>query len=908
MSLQRDSCGVASSLGGPDAMSAAGVPATTTTFEIANPPVSRPTASPLVRPTLRGRFLWVGDEKFYVRGVTYGPFRPGQDGAEYPDAARVAQDFEDMVAAGINAIRTYNVPPIWLLDAAQRAKLRVMVGLPWEQHVTFLDDSRTARAIEERVREGVRKCAGHPAVLCYAVGNEIPAGIVRWLGRRRVESFIEKLYRVAKAEDPEGLVTYVNFPTTEFLELPFLDFFCFNVYLESRDAFEAYLARLQTLAGNRPLLFAEIGLDSRRNGEKVQADSLEWQVRKAFAGGCAGAFVFSWTDEWHRGGCEIEDWDFGLTRRDRSPKLALDTMRRVFAEVPFPSNTNWPRISVIVCTYNGSRKWLAECFHHLKRISYPNYEVIVVDDGSTDRFTDCARDHGFRLIRTPNSGLGSARNTGLFAATGEIVAYIDDDAYPDPDWLKYLAATFLDSGFVGVGGPNLPPCDDGWVADCVSNAPGGPIHVLLTDREAEHIPGCNMAYRKSALLEIGGFDERFRVAGDDVDVCWSLQKHDWKLGFSPAAVVWHHRRNSVRTYLKQQRGYGRAEALLEKKWPEKYNPAGHVSWAGRVYGNGFFTVLPRAGRIYQGIWGTAPFQRLYGPAPGWISSLVLMPEWFLIVGLLALLTGLSYSWKPLLLGAPLSLFALGAPLAHAAASGIRASPSRPTRSFVEKVRLAGVTTFLHLLQPLARLFGRVRWGLTPWRWIKAESPSLPRAHSIVLWSEVWRATQERLEEVEFALKQLGVVVRRGGDFDNWDLEIPSGLLGSARLRMVAEEHYQGRQLVRWRVLPKCSRIGLVVLSALIAIAIGAGTARAWTACAGVTMMGLLLGLSTLQECDAATASALRAIQEREVEQSSVRPVSGKSRGITHAVPQSIASCVRIIPPSRKARDDLLLSG
>src|SRR5437867_12847897 len=109
-----------------------------------------------------------------------------------------------------------------------------MVGLRWEQHVTLLGDSRTVRAIGARVSGAVRKCAGQPAVMCYAVANEIPAGIVRWLGGRRVERFIEKLYRVVKAEDPEGLVTYVNFPTTEFLELPFLDFFCFNVYLESR--------------------------------------------------------------------------------------------------------------------------------------------------------------------------------------------------------------------------------------------------------------------------------------------------------------------------------------------------------------------------------------------------------------------------------------------------------------------------------------------------------------------------------------------------------------------------------------------------------------------------------------------------------------------------------------------------
>jgi len=279
-----------------------------------------------------------------------------------------------------------------------------------------------------------------------------------------------------------------------------------------------------------------------------------------------------------------------------------------------------------------------------------------------------------------------------------------------------------------------------------------------------------------------------------------------------------------------------------------------------------------------------------------------MPEWFFIVGLLALLTGLGYSWRPLLLAAPLLLVALGAPVAHAIASGICIRPSGPTRNFLQKVRLIGVTTILHLLQPFARLFGRVRWGLTPWRWVKAESPSLPGTSSVVLWSEVWHGAQDRLKGVEAALKQIGVVVRRGGDFNNWDLEIRSGLLGSARLRMVAEEHGQRRQLVRWRVSPKCSGIGLVVLSTLIAISVGAGIASAWTACVTVTMMGLLLGLSVLQECEVATAFAIRAIQEREVEQSSVELVFGMFRGATHAVPQSIASCVPIMRPIVERKD------
>ena len=123
-----------------------------------------------------------------------------------------------------------------------------------------------------------------------------------------------------RREDPGALLTYVNYPTTEYLELPFVDFVAFNVYLESREQLAAYLARLQNLAGERPLLLAEVGLDSRRNGEEAQAATLKWQIETIFEGGCAGAFVFAWTDEWHRGGYDIEDWDFGLTTRDRQAK------------------------------------------------------------------------------------------------------------------------------------------------------------------------------------------------------------------------------------------------------------------------------------------------------------------------------------------------------------------------------------------------------------------------------------------------------------------------------------------------------------------------------------------------------------------------------------------------------------
>jgi GT2 family glycosyltransferase len=815
-------------------------------------------ASHSPRPTVGGKFLFVGDQKLYIRGVTYGAFRPRDGGYQFPSPHLLEADFAAMVDNGINAVRTYAVPPPWVLDAAAARGLRVMVGVPWEQHVTFLDDRRRARSIEDRVRAGVRACAGHPAVLCYAIGNEIPASIVRWHGRRRVERFLKCLYRAAKEEDPQGLVTYVNFPSTEYLELPFLDLVTFNVYLESRQPLEAYLARLQNLAGDRPLVMAEIGLDSRRHGADEQARGLRWQISTAAAAGCAGAFVFAWTDEWYRGGHDIDDWDFGLTARDRTPKPALGAVRTAFAQFPPRPAADWPRISVVVCTYNGQAT-LRDCLDGLMKLDYPDYEVIVVNDGSTDGTAAIVADYPFQVISTENRGLSAARNTGLRAATGDIIAYTDDDARPDPDWLTQLALTFRRTRHAGVGGPNIPPPGDGALAEGVANAPGGPIHVLLSDQEAEHIPGCNMAFRKQCLQAIGGFDARFRTAGDDVDVCWRLQEQGWTLGFNPAAMVWHHRRNSLRAYWRQQRGYGRAEALLERKWPERYNAVGHLAWCGRLYGLGLFdTALPRRWRVYHGIWGSAPFQRLYRPPDGTLALLPLMPEWYLLLAWLAAMSGLGTAWSPLLLALPVLAVCLVPLVVQALRGAARASfPTQPLSRW-KAFGLRALTAALYLAQPLARLSGRLAFGLSPWR-RRGTRIGIPRQSVVELWSERWRPAQEWLGRVEAGLRSAGAAFRRGGDFDRWELQVRGGLFGAARIRMAVEEHGGGRQLARYRVWPRCSGPAVALFAALagqIAAAAADGAAVA------ATVLGIVFGalvLRLVSECGSATASAIRAI-------------------------------------------------
>lgn len=855
------------------------------------------------RPRVAGKFLYTGDRKLYVRGVTYGTFRPGADGREQFDPEQVARDFAEMREAGVNAVRTYTVPPRWLLDAARAHGLYVMVGLPWEQHVAFLDLRGRAHDIERRVREMVRECAGHPAVLCYTVGNEIPSPVVRWLGAARVERFLRRLYKAVKEEDAGALVTYVNYPSTEYLDLSFADFFCFNVYLESEERLDAYLARLHNLAGERPLVMAEIGLDSRRNGERAQAETLAWQVRTCFAAGCVGAFVFAWTDEWWRGGHDIEDWDFGLVTRDRRPKPALATVAQAFNEVPFAPAGAWPRVSVVVCSYNGERT-IRDCLEGLAEIDYPNFETIVVNDGSTDRTARIAAEYDVRLISTHNRGLSAARNTGAEAATGEIIAYTDDDGRPDPHWLYYLAHSFRRYGFAGVGGPNLAPAGDGRVADCVANAPGGPVHVLLSDRVAEHIPGCNMAFRREVLHGVGGFDPAYRVAGDDVDVCWRVQRAGGTLGFHPAALVWHHRRNSVRTYWRQQRGYGKAEALLEEKWPEKYNAAGHLTWGGRLYSKGLTrALLFRRGRIYQGTWGAGLFQSVYEPAAGTLRSLPLMPEWFLFVFALAVLAAFGLAWTPLLAAAPIFALALAAPVVQAVLSARRARFTSEPQTRAALLKLQLLTAALHLMQPVARLIGRLRWGLTPWRRRGVGGFVAPRVRVANVWSETWRGGEDRLRDIEATLRAGGATVLRGGDFDAWDLELRGGLFGGARLLTTVEEHGAGRQLIRARLRPRVSPQWLAVAALFAALACAAAWDGARAPVLVFALAAIFVAARVILECGAATATMLDAfVRPVEAERELMKEPLTAHETLAQETPVAVAARaatieVERVPPS-----------
>lgn len=748
---------------------------------------------------VRGKFLFSGENKFFIQGVTYGPFRDGDDHLGTPEKAR--RDFGLVAAAGFNVLRVYHPPPRWFLDLAAEHGLRVMVTVPWQRRVLFLDDGAVRREIRASVRRAAKQGSGHPAVLGYYIDNEIPPDLVRWYGPQRVEGFLDSLVRIVKDEDPGALAAYANFPPTEYLLPKETDFLSYNVYLHRGPDLRAYLSRLQNLAEGRPLVLGEFGMDTLRHGQEEQAALLDLHWDEVFRGGLAGTILFSWTDEWFTDGIDVEDWAFGLVQKDRQPKLAyrnlaqktLGPKDRLVEKFPLP---RVPKVSVVVCSYNGAAT-LRGCLEALQKVDYPDFEVILVDDGSKDSTQSIVAE--FPLVKNilqPNRGLSVARNVGMQAASGEIIAYTDSDCMPDSDWLYFLVSTLLHSSYAAVGGPNLNPPAQGPIPAAVAACPGAPTHVLLSDTEAEHIPGCNMAYWKSVLEEIGGFDPEFRTAGDDVDLCWRLMQAGHRVGFSPSALVWHHRRFTMQAYFRQQKGYGEAEAMLRFKHMQYFDPQGSARWKGVIYGLPRFERVLHRPIIYHGIFGTGLFQCLYPkPASPW-AQLVSGLEWNALTLFIFLVSVQVEQIRivPLLMLAATLLPAISFMVVA------RVEPKHDTV-------LARLTVFyLALTQPLvrdwARYFTWLKGKRTPDAVVqtpeKDAGPSLPlfRSRLLSFWSEQGRERVHLLAEIEKILEEEGWRYAQDTGWNSWDVQIFANRWWHIRLRSLTEIYPHGRRLTR----------------------------------------------------------------------------------------------------------------
>ncbi len=223
--------------------------------------------------------------------------------------------------------------------------------------------------------------------------------------------------------------------------------------------------------------------------------------------------------------------------------------------------------SIVIPAYDSRRK-LQRCLASIRRIDYPDFEVIVVDDGSRDDTEKAiSREKGVTYIRQPHQGPAAARNRGFRKAKGELILFTDADCVLPPDILKKYEDYFRDAVLAGAGGSYRTLNRQSRVARYI----GYEIawrHYMAGSQPTSALGTYNAVFRKSALAAIGGFDASFAEAsGEDFDLCYRLVEKGYKLAFFSDIFVYHEHPDRVGTYLRQQikRGKTRTKNVLRHR-------------------------------------------------------------------------------------------------------------------------------------------------------------------------------------------------------------------------------------------------------------------------------------------------------------------------------------------------------
>jgi len=223
------------------------------------------------------------------------------------------------------------------------------------------------------------------------------------------------------------------------------------------------------------------------------------------------------------------------------------------------------------------------------------------------------------------------------------------------------------------------------------------------------------------------------------------------------------------------------------------------------------------------------FQSIYQPADSFMSCVALMPEWYMLSAIVGMLATLGFFWAPLLWAWALFVVSLLIIITQSALSAFTNISSQHVHQRKMKYKL--LITFLHMLQPLARLCGRLKHGLTPWRKKKPLSKLRYNfalgSKTFTYWSEQWRPVEDWLEDIEHNLIDLKARFKRGGDFDRWDVQVTNSLFSVSRGLVTIEEHGSGKQLLRFKVWSRASKAVAGAIVILLTIATFAALDKAW---------------------------------------------------------------------------------
>jgi len=235
------------------------------------------------------------------------------------------------------------------------------------------------------------------------------------------------------------------------------------------------------------------------------------------------------------------------------------------------------QISVIIPTYNRA-SLLKECLLSLNRQTYPvnAFDVIIVDDGSTDSTSQLVEQmtakklkYKLTFLRKENGGPAKARNLGIQNASGDLIAFTDDDCIVDEYWLEYLSKAFIQIDIAGVGGKVLAK-ERGLFSEYLE------FKRILEPRQSEgkidFLITANACYRKDVLIAVGGFEEKIKnPGGEDPDLSFKVtQEKGYRLVFEPKAIVYHQFKESFDSFLRMSYNYGRGGKFLYQKWGKKF--------------------------------------------------------------------------------------------------------------------------------------------------------------------------------------------------------------------------------------------------------------------------------------------------------------------------------------------------
>jgi glycosyltransferase involved in cell wall biosynthesis len=231
-----------------------------------------------------------------------------------------------------------------------------------------------------------------------------------------------------------------------------------------------------------------------------------------------------------------------------------------------------PKISVVLCERN-SEAFIEECIESIMTQSFKDFELIVVDDFSTDstkeKIKRMQKKYPIKLIELrEHSGISKARNRGIQEAKGKFIAFIDVDCTAERNWLSELIKCF-DAETASVGGPNIIPKKANKkekifheLLEFISGIGSSYVKTSKKAMEVEHNPSCNSMYSKKVLKEMKGFNEKLS-SNEDAELDFRIKKTGKKIKFNPKAIVYHHRKDSAKKIFAQAFwfGLGRMQAI-----------------------------------------------------------------------------------------------------------------------------------------------------------------------------------------------------------------------------------------------------------------------------------------------------------------------------------------------------------